>query len=230
MAKDFNSPKIVEAYDEHIRKLIPGYEIIHQQVDAILQSVLQPTAHILIVGCGTGYELEYLLNKHPDWTFTALDPSLAMLEMAETRVKHMGKSAQVQFVHGDHSTLTEAAVFDAALCILVAHFIADEQKNEFYSSIHRCLKKSGLLLTYDLMPCNNPQHLQALRYLCMTQGLTELQCQKMLGRMENDFFTISFSEYQQRLQGIGFENVHSYSQILMYQGLIAKKAEIAESA
>nr|WP_240485218.1 class I SAM-dependent methyltransferase [Acinetobacter soli] len=174
--------------------------------------------------------MEYLLNKHPDWTFTALDPSLAMLEMAETRVKHMGKSAQVQFVHGDHSTLTEAAVFDAALSILVAHFIADKQKNEFYSSIHRCLKKSGLLLTYDLMPCNNPQHLQALRYLCMTQGLTELQCQKMLDRMENDFFTISFSEYQQRLQDIGFKDVHSYSQILMYQGLIAKKAEIAESA
>lgn len=54
MAKDFNSPKIVEEYDQHIRKLIPGYEIIHQQVDAILQSVLQPIAHILIVGCGTG--------------------------------------------------------------------------------------------------------------------------------------------------------------------------------
>lgn len=230
MAKDFNSPKIVEEYDQHIRKLIPGYEIIHQQVDAILQSVLQPTAHILIVGCGTGYELEYLLNRHPDWKFTALDPSLAMLEKAEIRVKQMGKSAQVQFVHGDHFALTEGAGFDAALSILVAHFIADEQKTDFYSSIHRCLKNSGLLLTYDLMPCSNPQHLQALRYLCMGQGLTELQCQKMLDRMENDFFTISFSEYQQQLQGIGFEDVHSYSQILMYQGLIAKKAEIAEFA
>lgn len=49
------------------------------------------------------------------------------------------------------------------------------------------MKNSGLLLTYDLMPCSNPQHLQALRYLCMAQGLTELQCQKMLDRMENDF-------------------------------------------
>ena len=47
MAKDFNSPKVVEGYDEHIRKLIPGYEVIHQQVDAILQSVLpQPTIKI----------------------------------------------------------------------------------------------------------------------------------------------------------------------------------------
>ncbi len=31
MAKDFNSPKVVEGYDVHIRKLIPGYEVIHQQ-------------------------------------------------------------------------------------------------------------------------------------------------------------------------------------------------------
>ena len=36
MAKDFNSPQVVEGYDEHIRKLIPGYELTHQQVDAIL--------------------------------------------------------------------------------------------------------------------------------------------------------------------------------------------------
>lgn len=40
----------------------------------------------------------------------------------------MGKSVQVQFVHGDHFALTEGAGFDAALSILVAHFIADEQK------------------------------------------------------------------------------------------------------
>ena len=31
MAKDFNSPKVVEGYDAHIRKLIPGYEVIHLQ-------------------------------------------------------------------------------------------------------------------------------------------------------------------------------------------------------
>ncbi|HBO70864.1 MAG TPA: class I SAM-dependent methyltransferase, partial [Acinetobacter sp.] len=58
MTKDFNSSKVVDEYDQHIRKLIPGYEMLHQQVDAILQSALPPKAHILIVGCGTGYELE----------------------------------------------------------------------------------------------------------------------------------------------------------------------------
>lgn len=78
MAKDFNSQKVVELYDDHIRRLIPGYELMHQQVDAFLQSALSADAEILIVGCGTGYELEYLLKRHPTWTFTAVDPSLSM--------------------------------------------------------------------------------------------------------------------------------------------------------
>ena len=223
MAKDFNSPKVVEGYDEHIRKLIPGYEVIHQQVDAILQSVLPPNAHILIVGCGTGYELEYLLKRHPNWKFTAVDPSLTMLQKAQEQVELLDKSSQVIFVHGETSALPLENCFDAALSILVAHFIADEQKTDFYSSIHRCLKNSGLLLTYDLMPCSNPQHLQALRYLCLAQGLTEEQCQKMLERMAQDFFSLTTEGYIKLLEKTGFESVHPYTQILTYQGFIAKK-------
>ncbi|MCH7335093.1 class I SAM-dependent methyltransferase [Acinetobacter sp. NIPH 2699] len=223
MAKDFNSPKVVEEYDQHIRKLIPGYEMIHQQVDAILQSALQPNSHILIVGCGTGYELEYLLKRHPDWIFTAVDPSLTMLEKAKQLVADLGRSAQVTFVHGETSALPDQACFDAALSILVAHFIADESKSTFFSEIYDRLKVNGILLTYDLMTCTNPQQLQALRYVCLAQGLTEQQCQKMLERMERDFHSISTEVYQQLLHRTGFMDVHSYSQILMYQGLIAQK-------
>lgn len=187
MAKDFNSPKVVEGYDEHIRKLIPGYEVIHLQVDAILQSVLKPNAHILIVGCGTGYELEYLLKRHPDWKFTAVDPSLTMLQKAQEQVELLDKSSQVTFIHGDTSALPLEACFDAALSILVAHFVADDIKPTFFKDIYDRLKEKAVLLTYDLMTCINPMQLQALRYLCLAQGLTEEQCQKMLKRMAQDF-------------------------------------------
>ncbi|AVZ05277.1 MULTISPECIES: class I SAM-dependent methyltransferase [Acinetobacter] len=223
MAKDFNSPKVVEGYDEHIRKLIPGYEVIHQQVDAILQSVLPPNAHILIVGCGTGYELEYLLKRHPNWKFTAVDPSLTMLKKAQEQVELLDKSSQVTFVHGETSTLPLENCFDAALSILVAHFIADDIKPVFFKGIYDRLKEKAVLLTYDLMTCVNPQHLQALRYLCLAQGLTEEQCQKMLERMAQDFFSLTTEGYIKLLEKTGFESVHPYTQILTYQGFIAKK-------
>lgn len=223
MAKDFNSPKVVEGYDEHIRKLIPGYEVIHQQVDAILQSVLPPNAHILIVGCGTGYELEYLLKRHPNWKFTAVDPSLTMLQKAQKQVELLDKSSHVTFVHGEMSALPLENCFDAALSILVAHFIADDIKPVFFKGIYDRLKEKAILLTYDLMTCVNPQHLQALRYLCLAQGLTEEQCQKMLERMAQDFFSLTTEGYIKLLEKTGFEGVHPYTRILMYQGFIAKK-------
>lgn len=223
MAKDFNSLKVVEGYDQHIRKLIPGYEVIHLQVDAILQSMLPPNAHILIVGCGTGYELEYLLKRHPNWKFTAVDPSLTMLQKAQEQVELLGKSSQVTFVHGETSALPLENCFDAALSILVVHFIADEIKPVFFKNIYDRLKEKAVLLTYDLMTCVNPQQLQALRYLCLAQGLTEEQCQKMLERMDQDFFSLTTEGYIKLLEKAGFERVQSYTQILTYQGFIAKK-------
>lgn len=223
MAKDFNSPKVVDGYDQHIRKLIPGYEVIHLQVDAILQSVLPPNAHILIVGCGTGYELEYLLKRHPDWKFTAVDPSLTMLQKAQEQVELLGKSSQVTFIHGETSALPLESYFDAALSILVAHFIADEIKPVFFKDIYDRLKEKAILLTYDLMTCVNAQQFQALRYLCLAQGLTEVQCQKMLERIDQDFFSLTTEGYIKLLEKAGFESVQSYTQILTYQGFIAKK-------
>ena len=93
MAKDFHSAIVVAGYDSHIRKLIPGYELVHQHINAILSSHLPETARILIVGCGTGYELQYLLQQHPQWQFTAIDPSLNMLQQAEKNIQSVTGSS-----------------------------------------------------------------------------------------------------------------------------------------
>ena len=90
MAKDFNNPMVVDGYDDHIRKLIPGYELIHLQVNAILKTYLPEQANLLIVGCGTGYELQYLAEQFPQWTFTAIDPAITMLEKAKSHIEDLG--------------------------------------------------------------------------------------------------------------------------------------------
>ncbi len=105
----------------------------------------------------------------------------------------------------------------------MAHFIADDIKPAFFKDIYKRLKEKAPLLTYDLMTCVNPQQLQALHYLCLAQGLTEEQCQKMLERMAEDFFSLTTEGYIKLLEETGFESVQPYTQILTYQGIIAKK-------
>ena len=139
----------------------------------------------------------------------------------------LGKSAQVTFVHGETSALPLESYFDAALSILVAHFIADDIKPAFFKDIYDRLKEKAPLLTYDLMTCVNLQQLQALRYLCLAQGLTEEQCQKCWSVWLRTF-SLTTEGYIKLLEKTGFESVQPYTQILTYQGFMAKNNTIGE--
>ena len=193
MAKDFNSPQVVEGYDEHIRKLIPGYELTHQQVDAILSHHYgdQNDVQILVVGCGTGYEIQYLAQKHPTWQFTAVDPSHVMLCKAKQHLEKQGVLERIRFIHGDTKSISATQNFDAVLSILVAHFIPLESKQNFFKDIFSQLKPNGMLLTYDLMKETEAHEILVLKQFCENNGLTEGQSEKMVERLQQDFFLVS---------------------------------------
>src|SRR5690606_24130342 len=163
MAKNFHSELVVANYDEHIRKLIPGYELVHQQIDAILTTHLPEIAHILVVGCGTGYELSYLLQRHPNWIFTAIDPSATMLEQAQKNIGLGLESQRIRFIPTDTQSLNQDNQFDAALAILVSHLIASENKTESFQDMSDSLKSDGILLSYDLMQPENKAELKSLQ-------------------------------------------------------------------
>ena len=224
MAKDFQSQTVVDGYDQHIRKLIPGYELVHLQIQAILKTHLPEHAQVLIVGCGTGYELSYLLAQHPTWSFTAVDPSLTMIEKAQQLLSETHRDlTRVHFVHGDTTALQESAQFDAALAILVAHFIPLEAKPFFFADILRCLKNQAILLSYDLMSSSDDTELKVLQTLCQSNGLTVVQSEKMIERLQQDFYLVSVSQMRELLTKVGFHEVRTYSQLLNYYGFFAQK-------
>lgn len=131
----------------------------------------------------------------------------------------------MQFIHGETAALSTQPKFDAALSILVAHFVPHALKPSFFAEISQRLKANGLLMTYDLMAAEDPQQLKALPLLCQNNGLSVEQSQAMMERLGHDFFTLSFDAYQQLLCSTGFEQVQGFSQVLTYQGLIAHKKQ-----
>ena len=224
MAKDFNHPKVVESYDEHIRKLIPAYELIHLQVNALLKSYMPDQAHILIVGCGTGHELDYLVQQFPHWRFTAIDPALNMLEKAQAKLQLTQPQAQITFLNTDTTALKhEHQHFDAALSILVSHFIPHEMKVQFFQDIYAVLKEKGLYLSYDLTQIEEEKQLNSLQYLAELTGLAPKQSQAMIDRLADDFALSSNDKMHHVLKKIGFNSVQNFAQVLNYFGVIAVK-------
>lgn len=222
MAKDFNSQYVVDGYDQHIRKLIPGYEVVHRQILALLKVHVPVNANILIIGAGTGYELGYLLQHFPKSRFTVTELSATMLEKAQAYVAPWNVDNRVQFVLGQHHELCDAPKFDAVLSILVTHFIPFEQKLEFLQSARKCLNTTGLFLTFDLVQFKTEADASILKQMCELNGLSASQTEAMLDRMQDDFFVLSEQQTHAHLLHAGFKQIERFCQILSYQGYMAQ--------
>lgn len=221
MAKDFNQPQVVENYDQHIRKLIPAYELVHQQIQVLLKLHLATHPHVLIVGCGTGHELIELAKQFPDWQFTAIDPAIHMIDKVKEKIDAAQLPNKIDLMCADTSILEDhPQQFDAALSILVAHFVED--KKNFYIDIYNALKPQGLCISYDLMQLQQQDGLK-FKYLAEITGLHPKQSQAMYERFDEDFHLITIAQMQKLYAEIGFTSSEIFCQIFNYHGVLAFK-------
>jgi tRNA (cmo5U34)-methyltransferase len=137
-------------YDQHLSRLAPLLEALQQLVDATLTD-LPENSRILCVGAGTGSELIELARRHPRWTFTAVEPSVRMLEVCQQKTKDAGVFSRCIFHAGYLDSLPATEGFDAATAILVSQFLPDrEARIEFFRSIGARLRPGGWLVSADL--------------------------------------------------------------------------------
>lgn len=242
MAKDFNQPHVVEHYDRHIRKLIPGYELIHLQVKSIIQHFLtqhasrQNTpcdanpipARIVVVGCGTGYELQYLSSLFPTAKITAIDPAENMLKRAQDYLAQQHEPSQpraeIEYIHGDSGVLAQfPETFDVAMSILVSHFVPHHAKPSFFQHIASSLKPQGICLSYDLTQIEHAYQMNLLKQMALNTGLAETQAQAMLDRLHDDFYLISIADLKQLYRDVGFDVVEQFAQLFNYVGVMGVK-------
>ena len=148
-AADFFTKDASRAYDARNRKLSPISENLHFLVALALQD-LTPAAHVLCVGVGTGAEILHLAKAYPGWTFVGADPSVSMLEVCCERLQEAGLSDRCELIHGHVQDLPEQEAFDAALSVLVAHFVRREERLDFFQSMVRRLRPGGSLVNAEI--------------------------------------------------------------------------------
>ena len=99
--------KQASTYETQHTKLAPIHGGLYFQLEWIF-SELPRSAHILCVGLGIGAELSYLANRFPNWRFTAVEPSGAMLDVCRQKAQNEGYAGRCSFHEGYVETLPEA--------------------------------------------------------------------------------------------------------------------------
>ena len=118
------------AYEANTRISIPTYDTLFTMVQSYFRAKLgEKEASLLVIGAGGGNELAAWGPSNPKWTFTGVDPSKEMLQMAKNKSIQLGLESRVRLIQGTIADLPlPDSKFDAASCILVLHFIVDVQQ------------------------------------------------------------------------------------------------------
>lgn len=123
---EFNNT-LANEYEKGIRRTLPSYDAMLRLTHTFYHSTLPEQADFLIVGSGSGNEILQFAEKRPHWSFVGIDPSEAMLQIAEERLKPLTNNMSLH--QGTIlDSLLPSVKFDAASCILVLHFIDDYQE------------------------------------------------------------------------------------------------------
>lgn len=213
-------------YDKQWAKLSPIREALHFLLESVFAD-LAADARVLCVGVGTGAELAHLAKQFPNWRFTAVEPSGAMLALCRQRAELDGFAARCQFHEGYVASLPTTDLHDAATSFLVSQFILDRTTRiEFFRSIATRLKPGGILASSDLSADTDSDEFEALvrAWLSMmaTAGIPREGLERMRAAWKKDVAILPPTDVAAMIEAGGFEAPVQFHQAGLIHGWFAK--------
>jgi tRNA (cmo5U34)-methyltransferase len=164
----FDDPLQVGTYTERAKQMVPTYQDVHRMATVLIDEHAPPDGRILVMGAGGGLETKAFAETHPRWTFDAVDPAAAMLDLA---VKTLGPHAtRVRMHHGyiDHAP---AGPFDAATSLLTLHFRTPDERRRTVAAVRQRLAPGAPFVVVHL---SFPQRDDAERQTWMERHIAYL--------------------------------------------------------
>lgn len=124
---------------------------------------LPKACRVVDLGCGPADIVRRLAMMKPEWTFTAIDGAVAMLEQARVVLQDLEVSARVQLVTARLPDLPVAVTqerYDVVLSNSLLHHLADP--SVLWTTLRALAKPTATVLVGDLLRPQSPAAAQAL--------------------------------------------------------------------
>ena len=207
-------------YNQFVETWIPNYHYFLDILPKLLNGTKQKD--LLVVGCGTGNEIERFVNTSEQWIVTGIDPSPEMVKQASEKLQPY---KNVTLIEGLVSDLDPEKKYNIATLLLVLHFLDDNgNKLNLLKDISNRLMSGAPFIMLDITgnKAQIKQNLEILKLL-LPKGLDEDQISHRLKRIENELFAVSEERLSQLLQEAGFEAPVRFFQSAIYMGWLTKK-------
>ena len=226
---DFFTKEVSDSYDKRNSPLHPISDGLHFLVGLVMKT-LPRNARILCVGVGTGAEILALATEHPAWSFVGVDPSASMLDVCRDRLATAGLLERCDLLHGYVQDVPVGEGFDAVLSLLVAHFIAREDRPSFYAEILKRVTPGGYLISaeisFDLESPEFPAMLENWMQVQSLMGATPESLKALPHMLRETLCVLSPAETEAALCASGFTLPIRFFQAFMISGWYARRGGI----
>ena len=219
-----------KGYDLDIRKAIPGYEALHGMAHSLLQTSINKSARMLVVGSGTGMELINYSQQNPQWSSTGVEPSAEMMAIAKEKLSDRGLLNRVALHTGYINTLPQAEPIDAVTLLLVMHFLPDDgSKLELLRNIARRLRKGARLILADLYGDRSlPYFAKLIKgwqsfYFSQLDAESRVKAEASFSTsIDNSIYFVTETRIVELLQSAGFSQITKFYNAFLFGGWIAR--------
>lgn len=163
---------------------------------------IQPGAHILDLGSGSGFKSFALLQRDATARVTAVDSPM-VLEITKDIADAMGVTSQVTFQDGNTGRELPANTFDVAIIGNLVHYFDPDSAADILRNVRRAMKQDGILILYA-----KPVDEERKSDIALLSMIDISNCAPF-GKL------YTFSEYKSILEKAGFRDVNQPAIVLI---------------
>lgn len=221
--KQNSTPFDVAEYDKQIKRTLPFYEEMIQQIVDIVKVFDLQSFRWLDVGCGTGKMAKTALDIFEIEKMVCIDVEKEMLERAES----FCNDEKVEFWQCDVRKLSCRELFDIVTAIQVNHYFKKEERIAAIKNCYNALEENGIYISFENFAPDSEDgtrlYLERWKQFQIANGKTEKETDSHIKRFGKNYFPMSIAESVGLLKECGFHMVEILWVSYMQVGILARK-------
>lgn len=211
-------------YDESIRKVIPFYDTIYEQIFSLIQTYGggRPLS-LLDTGCGTGTLGRMACESLTLSELVLCDPSDRMLREAQRKLH----GCSCEFICTGSENLRFVDRFDVVTAIQSHHYFDRPTREAAVHACYRALKPGGLFICFEntapFSAIGKELMLGRLEAYERRAGRSSAEIQAHSARYNREFFPLTITEHRELLLHVGFSAAELFWHSYMQSGFYAVK-------
>jgi tRNA (cmo5U34)-methyltransferase len=138
--------RVAERYDLQRRCFIPCFDDFYTRSVSLLRFFPRDFRRVLDLGAGTGLLTRELYGLYPEASFTLIDISGDMLQIARERFRGL---PNFTFIERDYREAVPLSPCDLICSALSIHHLEQAEKKRVYKNSYAALEKNGCLINLD---------------------------------------------------------------------------------